>query len=494
MGILNVVLWLPAIALVIVLMMPKDALVRIRAIAILASAGSLVLSWGLLGSFDPHGGLQFVERYPWDPEIGMEYYIGVDGLSYPLLLLTTLLAFSAMVACAWYTDRPKGLYVWFLLLEFSMIGVFIAHDWLVFYMFFEISLLPLYFLIGIWGGKNRMAATVTIFLYTLGGSLVVLLAMMTIYLNSPVHTFDMDKMVEIARGWDTEFQALVFVGLFLGFAVKIPAFPFHGWLALAHVEAPTPLSMLLSGVLLKMGAYGVLRAGEMLPLGLEWFAQYLMILGVINLVYGAVLAWRQTDLKGMVAFSSISHMGFVMMGTASLSTAGFVGASMQMLSHGILAAAAFMLVGWLYSKTHCRQLSDFGGLVTRVPVYSAFTIATLLAAMGLPGFSGFVGEFHAMTASIQAQGLWVMVGSAGVLVGMAYSLRAIDKVFMGPMNARWAGLTDMNKAEVVAAIPLVGLAVVLGCFPSLVMDIMQPTLAHIAAPFAGHGVAVASGF
>jgi NADH-quinone oxidoreductase subunit M len=399
------------------------------------------------------------------------------------LLLTTLISFIALLASNNIVERVKEYYCWFLVLQFAMMGVFISQNWLLFYMFFEFTLIPVYFLIGIWGGKKRAEATTTIFLYTLTGSVLMLLAIVAVFINSSVHSFDMDTLALQHVNWSSTLQIIIFTGFLIGFAVKIPAFPFHGWLNLAHVEAPTPLSMLLSGVLLKMGAYGLMRVSQLLPQAMEWFAYLLLVLGFINIIYGSVLAWRQTDLKSMVAFSSISHMGFVLIGISGLTSIGFTGATMQMVAHGIITGALFYMVGLIYYRTNNRNLDDFGGLAHKVPIYSSLTMLTLFASMGLPGLVGFIAEFHILMGVLENSGLAVILASAGIIIGASYSLRAINKIFMGSSNAKWNGLKDMNRYEIFAVAPLVLLMIGLGLFPQFALNLMNATMIHMTLIF-----------
>jgi NADH-quinone oxidoreductase subunit M len=323
------------------------------------------------------------------------------------------------------------------------------------------------------------------FLYTLGGSIFMLLGIIAVYLKADPHTFDMIGLMEARTrdGWDQAFQILPFLAFFIGFAVKIPAFPLHGWLPLAHVEAPTPVSIMLSGLLLKLGAYGLLRVSGLLPQGLEWFAPFLLVIGFINIMYGALLAWRQTDLKAMVAFSSIDHMGFVLVGIAALNTIGFTGALLMMLTHGIITGALFFLVGVIYERAHTRELTEFGGLAARVPVYSALMSLALLASMGLPGLAQFVSELQVLIGAFQRWGLWILIAGAGILVTAAYTLRTIGKMFMGPLNPKWATLQDIRGRELVAVVPLAVLMLILGLFPSVALGMMTATLTQMAAIF-----------
>ncbi len=484
MPILSTITWLPLLGVLIILFLPKQRVRLIQGVALVCTALPFVLSWSLLFRFDRGTtALQFTERHEWIPELGMTYALGLDGLSFPLLLLTTIITLVAVIASLGIRDRVKGYFAWFLLLEFAVLGVFVAQDWFLFYVFYEVGLVPMFFLIGLWGGQRRDAAAMSFFLYTLVGSIFMLLGIIAVYLNSDPNTFDMRELLEAREGWTRAFQIGPFLAFFAGFAVKIPAFPVHGWLPLAHVEAPTPISMLLSGILLKMGAYGLMRAGELLPLALEWFAPVLLALGFVNIMYGALLAWRQTDLKSMVAFSSIDHMGFVLVGIAALNATGFTGAVMMMVTHGVITAALFLLVGIIYERAHTRDLTEFGGLMASVPVFSVLMSLALLASMGLPGLAQFVSEFHVLVGAFQQWGLYVIIALIGVLVTAAYSLRTIGRMFMGQLNPKWANLKDIEGRELVAVVPLAVLMVVLGLYPSVALGLMDTTLAQMAALF-----------
>jgi len=484
MPILSTIIFIPLVGVAIIMMMPKQLVKPIQYVGVIFSGISFVLSWKLLGSFDGQStAMQFAERYEWIPEMGMTYTLGVDGLSFPMVLLTSLLALASMIVAMSITDRAKGFFAWFLLLETALLGVFMAQDWFLFYMFWEITLIPMFFLIGIWGGKGRGIASMSFFLYTLAGSVFMLLGIIAAYLNTPEHTFDMTKMVEANTDWSREFQIFGFVAFFLGMAVKVPVFPLHGWLPLAHVEAPVPISMMLSGVLLKMGGYGLIRAATLFPLGIEWAAKFLWILAAISIVYGALMAWLQTDLKAMVAYSSISHMGFVVMGISGLNLTGFSGAVFQMFAHGLVTGALFLLVGVIYERTHTRESTDFGGLSKVVPIYAGMMSLAFLASMGLPGMAGFIGEFHALLGAFERWGLWVILATVGILITAAYSLRCIGQMFMGEFNTRWEGLNDMSSRELIALAPLAILIIGLGIFPGLGLALIAPTLTQIVAVF-----------
>ena len=484
MPILSMITWIPLAGAVIILLLPGQRVRLIQGVALVCATLSLLLAWSLLLQFEAGtAALQFTERQEWIPELGMTYVLGIDGLSFPLILLTTLISLVAVNASLKITQHIKAYFAWFGLLQFAILGVFVAQDWFLFYVFWEVGLVPMFFLIGIWGGQRRDAATMSFFLYTLAGSLFMLLGIIAVYLQA--NTFDMQELmqVRVRDGWDQAFQILPFLAFFLGFAVKIPAFPLHGWLPLAHVEAPTPVSIILSGLLLKLGAYGLMRVSGLLPEGLEWFVPALLIIGLINIMYGALLALRQTDLKAMVAYSSIDHMGFVLVGIAALNVTGYTGALMMMLTHGIITGALFFLVGVIYERAHTRDIAAFGGLMSSIPRFSVLMSLALLASMGLPGLAQFVSEFHVLVGAFQTWGLWILIAGAGILLTAAYSLRTIGSMFMGPVDPKWAGLKDISRLELAAVLPLAVLMVVLGLFPSMALGLMDATLTEMTATF-----------
>ena len=484
-GILSAILWSPLICAVVICLLPKTQLKAIQSLALLGSGISFLLAWRLLGSFAAgSGGLQFAESVEWVPELGMTYRLAVDGLSLPMVLLTTLITPACLIASLAMKERMKAYFAWFMLLEFAALGVFMAQDWFLFYMFWEITLVPMFFLIGIWGGERRGPASLSFFLYTLGGSVFMLLAIIAAYVNSPGHSFDFAVLAQASSAWSTEFQILVFAGFLLGVAVKIPAFPLHGWLPLAHVEAPVPVSMFLSAVLLKMGAYGLIRAGVLLPEGIEWFAPILFVGAIINITYGSLMSWRQTDLKAMVAFSSVSHMGFVLLGVSALTVTGFTGAVMQMFTHGIITASLFLLVGVIYERTHTRDITEFSGLSRNMPVYAVFMSLALLASMGLPGLAGFISEFHALVGAYERFGIYSASASVGILVTAAYSFRTIGHLFAGTVNPKWEHLKDINVREMIPVFVLAVLMVAIGIYPGPLLDLMKASLSVSVEAFA----------
>ncbi|MFT5315780.1 MAG: NADH-quinone oxidoreductase subunit M, partial [Candidatus Krumholzibacteriia bacterium] len=383
----------------------------------------------------------------------------------------------------------------FLLLEAGMIGVFCALDFFLFYVFWEVMLLPMYFLIGIWGGPRREYAAIKFFLYTLAGSVLMLLAMLALYLNTvdPVtggHTFNMLHMFDQGNhtSWlqGTDIRHLVWLALFIGFAIKVPVFPFHTWLPDAHVEAPTAVSVILAGVLLKMGTYGLLRISyPILPDQALWFSYALAVLGVINILYGAYCALAQTDMKKLVAYSSISHMGFVMLGMATMNSAGMNGAVLQMFNHGTITAMLFLCVGVIYDRAHTREINAFGGLGMGMPIYFSVFSFALFAALGLPGLSGFVGEALVFMGAFPVYRTLTIIAALGIVIGAAYVLWMLQRVFLGPQNEKWADLPDINAREMFTLVPIGILVVLLGVYPLPVLDLMKVTLNNLVKVVAG---------
>ncbi|MDQ3645378.1 MAG: NADH-quinone oxidoreductase subunit M, partial [Actinomycetota bacterium] len=458
-------------------MLPEENRARVRTVALLAAAVPLALSLSLLLGFDRSAAApQFGESHTWIPELGMTYTLAVDGLSLPLVLLTTVLVLVALLSSLHISRSPKSFYIWVLLLEFSCLGVFLARDWFLLYVFWEIALVPMFFLIGLWGGPQKERATMTYFLYTLGGSIFMLIGIFAVYLAADPHTFDMDALQVASRGWTAGFQVAPFLALLAGFAVKIPIFPLHGWLPLAHVQAPAPVSIILSGVMLKLGAYGLLRSTEILPEGVRRLAPLLFVLALVNILYGALLAFRQNDVKAVVAFSSISHMGFVVLGIAALDHTGFSGAVFMMVAHGIVTGGLFLLSGILYERTHTLALDEIAGVGSRMPILKAFFTLTLLASMGLPGLVQFPGEVQVLLGAFQRYGLPVLFAAAGILLTATFTLRVIGGVLAEDREGRWKDLSDVRGAELAASGFLVALAVLLGVAPGIALGLSDSTI------------------
>jgi len=492
MGILSAIIFLPLAAAVGVLFLPKENLRAIRGLGIAGSAASFVVSLAAWVRFEPGSlqmesiAMQMVEKLPWIPTFDIHYFLGVDGLSLPIVMLTTLLCLLAAVYSVGIQERVKEFFFWYLVLETGMLGVFCALDMFLFYLFWELTLVPMYFLIGIWGGPKKEYAAIKFFLFTLFGSVFMLLGILAVYFQSDPHTFDMLALAAEGETWGRSFQIVVFLAFYLGFAIKIPAFPFHTWLPLAHVEAPTPVSVILAGVLLKMGTYGLLRVSyTILPAGFEWFLPYFVVIAFINILYGALCAMAQSDMKKMVAYSSINHMGYCMLGIAAVSATGFNGAVMQMINHGIITGALFFLVGVLYDRAHTRDINAFGGLGAKVPVYAGLMSLACFASLGLPGLAGFISEFLCFLGAFKAWKLWTILSVSGILVTAAFFLRMLQKVFLGPFNEKWEGLKDISPRELIAVAPLAVLMILLGLWPRLLLDIMNPTMTQLAEMFGG---------
>jgi NADH-quinone oxidoreductase subunit M len=478
---LSLVTWAPLAGALIVLLLPKENTKAIQGVGFLASGASLLASLLLIASFKKDGAdMQFVESWAWIPSLNVSYHLGVDGLSFPLVLLTTFMSFIALIGSLGIKDRVKEYFFWFLILETGMLGVFVALDLLLFYVFWEITLVPMYFLIGIWGGPKKEFAAIKFFLYTLSGSVFMLLAILAMYFKAPTHTFDMLELMKANVAWERHFQILAFLGLYFGLAIKIPAFPFHTWLPLAHVEAPTPISVILAAVLLKMGVYGLLRLGyQITPQGFAWFLPYLVVIAVINIVYGALCAMAQTDMKKMVAYSSVNHMGYCLLGIAGMTAVGFSGAVFQMVNHGIVTGALFLLVGVIYDRAHTRDLSAFGGLAVRVPVYAGLMMLTCFASLGLPGLAGFWSEFMCFLGAFGAYKWQTTISVIGIIATAAFFLRRMQKVFLGAFNEKWSGMPDMSARELCSILPLAAITIWFGVDPKWPLSLMNATIVHL---------------
>jgi NADH-quinone oxidoreductase subunit M len=364
-----------------------------------------------------------------------------------------------------------------------VLGVFTARDWSLFYVFWELTLIPLFFLIDRMGGPNRHRAALNFVLYTMGGSVFMLVALLLLYDAAPGHSFAMADMAAGGASLPVKTQILIFAGLLLGFGVKMPIVPLHGWLPLAHTEAPSPVSILLSGVLLKMGSYGLIRAAGTLPAAVVALQDMLAMLALFSLIYGGVLAWRQTDLKAMIAYSSISHMGVVLLGIAALNEAGLMGAVTQMLAHGLTAGLLFLLIGLLYERTHVRDLAAYGSLNRKAPRFAVFLVFALLASIGLPGSAGFIAELHVLIGGFGRWSGWLVLLSIGVLISAAYAMRAIHRLSTGPERRSatpgMASFADLTRAETAAAGLLAFGVIAIGCYPLPLLNLIRASIAQL---------------
>jgi len=488
---LSSMIFFPMVGMAIIL----SPLVRddrtVRWIAVAATALPLALVVPLLSGFDPQQtGFQFSERMQWVPFFRAEYFVGVDGISVTMVVLTALLSFLCIFASFGIEKGVKGYFALFLLLETGMMGVFCALDFFLFFVFWEMMLLPMYFLIGIWGGPRREYAAIKFFLYTLLGSVLLLVTILYLYFAAEPHSFDMTRLADVAASHiPLNVQILLWAALFIGFAIKIPAFPFHTWLPDAHVEAPTAISVILAGVLLKMGTYGILRvnfgilpAATLAPWGGHSLAFWLLAaLGTWNIIYGAVCAMAQEDLKKLVAYSSISHMGYVMLGMAAMTPQGINGAVLQMFNHGTVTAMLFLLVGVIYDRAHHRQINGFGGLASIVPIYTGITGFAFFAAMGLPGLSAFISEVLVLLGAWQAYPGLTIVAASAVVLTAGYLLWALQRIFLGKPNEKYLSLTDINNRELFTLIPLAAIVLFLGIYPTPILRLQDPTLERLNA-------------
>ncbi len=468
---LSSLIFYPIVAAVAILILPRRFERQIKWVALLTTLIVLLKSIVLLRGFDQTQiGFQFVEKSLWIAPINVFYFLGVDGISIALVFLTALLGFIACLASWGITKNIKEYFILYLILMTGMMGTFLALDLFLFYIFWELVLIPMYFLIGIWGGPRKEYAAGKFFLYTLAGSVLMLLGILTVYFKNPIHTFNMVEIARTAPFFDLNTQILLFLSFFIAFAIKVPIFPFHTWLPDAHVEAPTPISVLLAGVLLKMGGYGLFRiCVPMFPKALSYFAYSIAVLGMINIVYGAFVAMAQTDFKKMIAYSSVSHMGFVLLGLASLNVVGFNGSLLEMFNHGIITGAMFLLVGVLYDRAHTRDLSRFGGLSANMPVYAFFLTVSALASLGLPGLSGFVGEFMSLFGAFGSMPKLVILSTLGLVVTALYFLIMVKKVLLGPVNSSGVQYGDMTIREIITVVPLVLITVIVGVCPLIVI-------------------------
>ncbi len=523
MDMLTLIVFFPALGALMCLVAPKNL---IKYIAVIMTLVTFLLSLGLFGIFfaggedaargvfqSQYGEIYHVERVSWisTENLNIEYFLGIDGLGFPLFILTTLIGFFSCLA-SWNFERWKinksirAYFVLFLLLETGMLGVFVSLDFFLFYIFWEVMLLPMYFLIGIWGGPRREYAAIKFFLFTLAGSVLMLVALVAMYFYSGaaieaaggavesvyrqtdefVVTHGTFDLIELATNpaiqeyfnssttlfLGLRFAPLMFMLLFIGFAIKLPCVPFHTWLPDAHVEAPTPVSMLLAGVLLKMGGYGFLRlCYPIFPVGANHWAYLLALIGVVSIIYGALCAMAQTDFKKLVAYSSISHMGYVLLGISVMTEAGFQGAMFQMIAHGISSPMCFFLVGVIYDRAHHREINRFGGLWLTMPKYGTFATIGFFASLGLPGLCGFIGEVWVVLGTFAAKDKFpwavpmAILAAAAVVLTAGYILWMIRRVYLGREREEYQGFSDASTRETMILVPLAALCILLGVFP-----------------------------
>ncbi|HWH79172.1 MAG TPA: NADH-quinone oxidoreductase subunit M [Candidatus Binatus sp.] len=480
-GNLTLLLAIPVVGAALLAIVPRRLTAALFTVALLASGAGFLWSLEIFNLFDgTSGAMQLVERVPWMPGFGIQYIVGIDGISLFLVLLTTFLMPLAILASASVQEKIKEYLIFMLLLETGMLGAFVALDLFLFYVFWEVMLVPMYFLIGVWGGTRRIYAALKFVIFTMAGSLLMLVAI--IYLATryaeveQVLTFDLLKLYNLRL--PIEQQSWLFLAFALSFAIKVPLFPFHTWLPDAHVEAPTAGSVILAGVLLKLGTYGFLRfAMPLFPDAALAAMPCLVGLSVIGIIYGAVVAMMQSDIKKLVAYSSVSHLGFVMLGLFALNMQGVQGAIYQMINHGLSTGALFLLVGMIYDRRHTRMIDAFGGLWQQMPVFSTILMVVTFSSIGLPGLNGFVGEFLILLGSFGARAGWTALAATGVILGAIYMLWMFRRVIFGPLdNPENQKLPDLNGRELLILAPILVLIVCMGVYPKPFLSRMQPAV------------------
>ena len=498
--ILSIILFTPLAGALLLLFVPQESKNAIKWIANLFAAAGLLVSiplvpWFWAQRFEP--GFKFVEGAPnnWIPTIGAGYFIGIDGISFLLIMLTTLLGWISILS-SWSAieKRVKEYYIWFLILQTGMLGVFMALDFFLFFVFWEAMLVPMYLLIGIWGGPRKLYAAIKFFLYTLAGSVLMLLGILFLYYHhhslTGVFTFSIPALYETAPKiyWDPQYgptyATLLFLSFFFAFAIKVPMFPFHTWLPDAHVEAPTAGSVILAGVLLKMGTYGFIR------FSLPFFPAvvsnpkvrgWMIGLSIVAIIYGALVSLMQKDMKKLVAYSSVSHLGFCTLGIFVLNSVALSGSVLQQINHGISTGALFLIVGVLYERRHTREIAEYGGISNVMPVYATITMIMFLSSMGLPLLNGFVGEFTILQGTFMANWRWAAWAVPGVILAAAYLLWLYQRVFFGTVtNPKNEKLHDLNWREVVVFVPLIAMALWIGLYPKPFFQILEQPANQIA--------------
>ena len=480
--ILSLVTFLPVVGALFVMVIRGDAPTvarNARMTALWTSLITFALSLYLWIDFDnADAGFQFVERADWIPSMGISYHLGVDGISMLFVILSTFLTPLCILA-SWEAiqTRVKEYMIAFLMLETFMVGMFCALDLVLFYIFFEGVLIPMFLIIGVWGGSNRVYAAFKFFLFTLTGSVLMLVAILVIYFDA--QTTDITELLR--KTFDPDLQVWLWIAFFASFAVKVPMWPVHTWLPDAHVEAPTAGSVILAGVLLKMGAYGFLRFSlPMLPYASDFFAPLVYTLSVVAIIYTSLVALAQEDMKKLIAYSSVAHMGFVTIGIFTATMQGVQGAIVQMLSHGVISSALFLCVGVLYDRMHSRAITSYGGLVHRMPVYAAVFMVFTLGAVGLPGTSGFVGEFLVLVGAFQVNTWVAMLATTGIILGAAYMLYLYRRVIFGRLTKEeLMSIVDLGPREIAIFAPLVAVTLWMGIWPAPFLDVMQASVAQL---------------
>ena len=486
---LSIIVFLPLIGAIVIALLPGATPRQVKRTAALFTSVVFILSVALFFMFDRSlSGPQFVEQASWIPAINVQYFLGVDGLSLPMLILTALLGLIAVLV-SWKIDlRAREYFAWLLILETGILGVFCSLDLILFFLFWEVELIPMYLLISIWGSGRKEYSAMKFVLYTLVGSALMLAGILLLY--SQAGTFDMTVLagmgLEAALG--SLMATAIFFLLFIGYAVKLPVFPLHTWLPDAHTDAPTAVSVILAGILIKMGGYGMIRVCVgIFPETAKDYAPLLVALAVVGIIYGAALTLRQTDLKRLIAYSSISHMGFVLLGIFALSQVSMTGATLQMFSHGIITGLLFALAGLIYDKTHERSIPLLGGLARQMPIILVIFSVAGLAALGLPSTSGFAAEFLVFLGSFNSEvvpgiQIYTVIGILGVVLGAGYILWMLQRVFYGTPKAQYDGVPDANRLEKVYIFSMVAVIMLIGIYPAILTDIMKMGVLPVLAP------------
>ena len=484
---LSIILFTPLAGLLVLLFIPGTQKNAIRIWANLVTFAGMLVSLPLATRFDASKrGFQMLETADWIPSIGAKYLVGIDGISLLLILLTTVVGFLAVLSSwAAIDDRVKEYYAMFLLLQTGMLGVFMSLDFFLFYVFWELVLVPMYFIIGVWGGPRKLYAAIKFFLYTLAGSVLMLLGILTLYFQYHQqfgsYTFQISELMRLDL--PLGIQQWVFWAFFIGFAIKVPMFPFHTWLPDAHVEAPTAGSVILASVLLKMGTYGFIRFSlPLLPKAStdQTIVQVLAVLSLVGIIYGALVSLMQKDWKKLVAYSSVSHLGFCTLGIFALNPNGLAGSVIQQINHGISTGMLFLIIGVIYERRHTREISEYGGLAHVMPKYAIVFAIAMLSSAGLPLLNGFIGEFTILQGAFEVSRAWAAFAVTGVVFGAAYLLWLYQRTMLGQVtNAKNLHLPDMNLRELVVFLPLIAWAIWIGIYPKPYFDVLEKPVAEI---------------